>query len=201
MKLTPLEVKQKQFPVRLRGIDKSEVGEFLHLVAEEMEELARENNELKMRQSLLDAAIEEHRAREVALKETLVTAQKMAEEVKRMAEREAQVLLSNAELEGERVIEGALKRRESLLNDVYDLKRQKVQFETSLRHTIELHLKLLDALRDYDAERAVSPGVEDVSFLAHQTPSPKESRQNDLPDCPPPDAFALAANDPLPDAP
>lgn len=201
MKLTPLEVKQKQFPIRVRGNDKNEVGEFLHLVAEEMEDLARENNELKTRLSLLEANIEEHRAREVALKETLVTAQKMAEEVKRMAEREAQVLLSNAELEGERVIEGALKRREGLLSEVYDLKRQKVQFETSLRHTIELHLKLLDALREYDDERAQSPSVEDVSFLAHHANPPKEQHQNDLPDSSPPVSPNTPDPEPSADAP
>ncbi len=148
MKLTPLEVKQKKFRTGFRGYDLPEVEEFLLIVSEEMEEMVRENNDLKARNQHLDESLTEYKAREATLKATLVTAQKMAEDVKILAEREAKNVLSSAEIEGERVIQDAVRRRENLVSEIHDLKRQKVQFETTLRNSIEIHLKMLEAMDD-----------------------------------------------------
>ena len=153
MKLTPLEIKQKKFRTGFRGFDVEEVEEFLQFVSEELEELTRETNEQKDRLKGLEDQIVEYREREQTLKETLLTAQRMADDVKGIAEREARMVISNAEMEGERLIQDAVRRREMLVSEIHDLKRQKVQFETTLRHAIEVHLKMLDALQEYEADR------------------------------------------------
>ena len=173
MKLTPLEVKQQQFGASLRGYDRHEVDDFLQAVAEEMEELTREHNGLKARARQLEERLEEFRAREKNLKETLMTAQKVADDVKNVAEREARMAISNAEMEGERIMQEILRRREKLIGEIYELKRQKVQFETTMRNAIEVHLKMLDALKEHEEEPA---GEKKLAYLKQK---PGESRSDE----------------------
>lgn len=201
MKLTPLEIKQKKFHTAFRGLEAAEVEEFLQIVAEEMEGLVRESNDLKERLHRAEERLEEYKGREQSLKETLLTAQKMAEDIKAIAEREAQNVLSNAELEGERIIRRAQVRREQLMDDLHDLKRQKVQFESSLRSTIDVHMKMLDALREHEEERArENPGATSLAggmrtgrIHAEREPGHEKTRdaaldfdpEGDLAECPP----------------
>lgn len=172
MKLTPLEIKQKHFANSFRGVERREVEDFLELVAEEMEALNRENMSLKDLIPKLEKRIESYREREKALKETLLTAQKMAEDMKKASEKEARLVLGNAELEGERLMRDAVKRREKLISDIHELKRQKVQFETTLRNVIEVHLKMLEALREHE-EKEEEP--DNLAFL--KRPSEKDRRE------------------------
>jgi len=175
MKLTPLEIKQKTFKNGFRGADLEELGEFLALVSEEMEELVRENNELKDNKAELEQQLEEFENRELTLKETLVTAQKMAEDVKEIAERESKAILSNAELEGEKLLRDAMRRRENLISELHDLKRQKVQFETTLRNAIEIHLKMMDAMN----EQYEVPDDAELKQLAEKAEEYEDSAVND----------------------
>jgi len=175
MKLTPLEVKQKKFQNGFRGYDVQEVEEFLLIVSEEMEELARENNELKNKVAQSDETLTEYRNREKTLKETLVTAQQMAEDVKKVAEREAKAILSSAELEGERLMYEATRRREALVSEIHDLKRQKVQFESTLRNAIEVHLKMMDALKEQEDEET----KENLTFLRRKEAESSNDDESD----------------------
>ncbi len=150
MKLTPLEIRQMQFPAAFRGLNREDVQNFLQLASEEMEELARENNALKERLADFEKRLDEHREREKSLKDTLLAAQKAAEDMKAVAEREARITLSKAELDGEKLVREAVKRREKLVGDIHDLRRQRVQFETTLRNAVEVHLKMLDALKEHE---------------------------------------------------
>jgi len=152
MELTPMEIRQKQFTSDFRGLNKREVEEFLTLVSGTQEDLIRQNNDLKDDVQRLKHELEEHREREKVLRETLVAAQKMAEDMKSNAGREATLILSNAEAEGERLIDQFKKQREIIVSEIHELKRQKVQFETALRNSIEMHLHLLDALKDEEKE-------------------------------------------------
>jgi len=179
MKLTPLEIKQKKFRSVFRGCHVAEVEEFLQLVSEEMEELVRDNNELKAKMQGLEEQLEMFQSREKTLKETLFTAQKMADDVKVLAERESRSILSAAELEGERLIHEAVGRRETLVSEIHDLKRQRVQFESTLRNSVEIHLKMLDALHDQEYEK---PADEKHSFLKQRsTETTSESADADEP--------------------
>ena len=181
MKLTPLDIKQKRFQSQFRGVDPREVQEFLQLVAEELEASVREINQNKDRIRELEERLVEHKEREATLKETLVTAQKMAEEVKINAEREAKVILSRSEMEGDRLIQDAAARREMLISEIHDLKRQKVQFETTLRGTIEIHLKMLDALREHEEKLNEDRKRELARFENRQeTPAPLSPISQDV---------------------
>jgi cell division initiation protein len=179
MKLTPLEVKQKKFRTVFRGAEVQEVEEFLQIAAEDMEDLVRENNDLKERLHRAEERLEEYKGREQSLKETLLTAQKMAEDVKSIAEREAKNILSNAELEGERVVQQAMNRRERMITEIHDLKRQKVQFESSLRSAIDVHLQMLDALKEHEQAR---PEDENLTYLKRRSAELQQADESETAD-------------------
>jgi len=144
MRITPIEIQQHQFKTRLLGYDTAAVDTFLEMLADELERLHKQNNELKESLARTRTALEQMRDREKALQETLMTAQQVTDELKSNARKEAEVLIAEAHLEGEQVVRDADARRIQLINEIQDLKRQKISFECGLRAMIESHLKLLD---------------------------------------------------------
>jgi cell division initiation protein len=155
MNITPLDITQKQFRKVFRGLDPEEVDAFLGLVALEFEALVkdvaalRENNQRKAEE------IVEFRGRERALQETLVTAQKASEEIRDSARKEAEITISDAELQAEKIVQAAHTRFLRIVDDINELKRQRIQFETNVRTLVESHVKLLDAFREPAREEAV----------------------------------------------
>lgn len=145
MKITPLDIQQQTFRKKLRGVDPNEVREFLTLVREEFEGLIQENQRIAEEITRLRNRLEEYRGKEDTLKAAILTAQKITEDVRANALKEARIVISEAELKAEDIIREAQVRLGELLNEIKDLKRQKLQFETNLRNEIETHLKLLEA--------------------------------------------------------
>ena len=144
MKISPMDIQQQQFKGKmLGGLDAEDVDAFLQTVAGEMEELLRENDELKARLSRNATAIAEMEARESQLRETMLAAQRITEEMKANAQKEAQLLVSEAELKGERIVAEAEKRLVQLGNQIQELKREKVQFETGFKGMLDTYYKLL----------------------------------------------------------
>ncbi|MCW8858507.1 MAG: DivIVA domain-containing protein [Deltaproteobacteria bacterium] len=144
MRITPIEIQQHQFKTRMFGYDTTAVDHFLEMLADELERLHKQNNELKESLARTRTSLEQLREREKALQQTLMTAQQVTEELKANARKEAEIVVADAHLEGERVIRDANERRIQLVSQVQDMKRQKLSFESGLRSLIENHLKLLD---------------------------------------------------------
>jgi cell division initiation protein len=155
MKITPLDITQKQFSKVFRGSSPEEVEAFLALVAVEFEALVKENLALREDNQRKTEDIAEYRSRERALQETLVTAQRASEEIREDARKEAEITISDAELQAEKIVQGAHQRFLRIVDDINELKRQRVQFETNVRTLAESHMKLIEALRDPSREEAV----------------------------------------------
>jgi cell division initiation protein len=155
MNITPLDITQKQFARALRGYAREEVEGFLALVAEEFEALVKENLALKEDNQRKAEEIGGYRGRERALHETLVTAQKASEEIRDAARKEAEITIADAELQAEKIVQGAHQRFLRIVDDINELKRQRVQFEANVRTLAESHLKLLEAFREPAREEAV----------------------------------------------
>ena len=144
MNITPLDIQQQQFKGKmLGGLDPHDVDAFLQMVAAEMESLIRENSDLKEQGRKVSLQLDELSQREVALRDTMLAAQKISEEMKANAQREAKLLISEAELKGERIIADAENRLLQLNNQIHEVKRQKLQFESNLKSLLESHLKML----------------------------------------------------------
>lgn len=158
MKLTPLDIQQHQFRSVLFGLDPKEVDAFLDLVSGAFEDLIRQNNDGTDEARRLRASLEDFREREKTLKETMITATRIAEDVKQGAQREAQAVISQAEVQAEKIIQNAHTRLVRILDDINELKRQKAQFEGNLRSLIETHGKLLDAMSERIDHEALELG-------------------------------------------
>jgi cell division initiation protein len=144
MKITPMDIQQQQFKGKmLGGLDPDDVDAFLQLVAGEMEELIRENVELKERLARNAQTMTDMEAREAQLRETMLAAQKITEEMKANAQKEAHLMVSEAELKGERIIADAERKLVELSNQIQELKRDKVQFESGFKNLLDTYSKLL----------------------------------------------------------
>lgn len=144
MKITPIDIQQQQFKGKMiGGLDPEDVDAFLQVVAQEMEGLLRENNELKEQLNRNSAAMATMEGQEAKLRDAVLAAQNIAEDMKANARKEATLLVSEAELKGERIIAAAEQKLVELTSQIQDLRREKVQFETSLKSLLDAHYKML----------------------------------------------------------
>lgn len=144
MKITPLDIQQQQFRVRFRGFDIVEVDNFLDLVANEFEELLKENSLLREEGRRKSAKISELEAMEKDLREALVSVQRITEEMKNNARKEAELIVEEAKAQAQKIIDNAQAQALKVEEEINELKRQRTRVESSLRSTLDLHLKLLD---------------------------------------------------------
>lgn len=162
MRITPLDVRKHDFPKRLSGYDREEVDAFLRMVAEDYEAALRELQTLRENVSLLQGRVQELAANETLLQETLTTAQQLSEDLKRTAVKEAEVLVGQAEVKGEKVLEAAHSRAARLAEDIREMKLLRSRLAAALRQTIQLHLGLLDSLTQEDPEDSALAGRVDA---------------------------------------
>ena len=144
MKITPLDIEKQQFKTGFRGYNVADVDAFLGMVAREFESITVENIELKDSLKRREALLSEFRAREEALKDTMITAQKATSEIKVAAQREAQLITAQAEFQAEKIVSAAEDRKLRIIDDINELKRQRVQWVAHLEGLIESHRKLLE---------------------------------------------------------
>lgn len=159
MSITPLDIQQKRFRAVWRGLDRAEVDGFLNLIASEFEALNRELNELREDTHRQRRLLDEYRSREAAIKETMITAQRVTEEITENAKKEAEIIIGRAELEAEKLVEQAQERLTELLRDIADAKRQRVQFRSELRGVLDTHRRLLDIADDAEARPKVEENL------------------------------------------
>jgi cell division initiation protein len=144
MRISPIDIQQKQFKSRPLGYEKAGVDQFLEMLAEELERLIGKNQNLQESLDRVNATLSEMREREETLKETLVTTQKITEDLKSSARREVDVMMAEAEIKAERLMHNAEERRVQLIEEIQEIKRQKIDFEVSLRGLLEKHIRMID---------------------------------------------------------
>jgi cell division initiation protein len=144
MKISPLDIQQQQFKVKtFRGLDPDDVDAFLQTVAGEMEGLIRENSQMKEQQSRQGREMLDMAEKERELRETLLSAQRVIEEMKANARKEAELIVSEAELKGERIVADAERQLGELKCRIEEVRRQKIQFEMSLKGLLESYSRQL----------------------------------------------------------
>ena len=153
MRLTATDIRQQQFAVRLfRGFDPQEVDAFLEEMADEVEDLTRENALLKEQLIQLEEKSKGVEGREKTLQETLVTTQKIAEEFKENSRREAELILREAHLRAEKVMQDTREEHAKLTAEVGNLRRLRRKLGEEIMNTLATHKRLAEqALAEGDA--------------------------------------------------
>ena len=145
MELSPLEITQREFGRKIRGLDPEEVRAFLEQVAEEMTRLLQQTTDQTSLAQRLEAQVRSYQEREDAVRDTLVTAQKMTDDIKGNAKREADLIIKEAELRAEKLLEQAHQKLGQVQAEIAELRRQRDLFAARLRGHLKTHQDLLDA--------------------------------------------------------
>lgn len=145
--LTPLEIQKQTFTKSFKGFNPSEVQGYLALVAEEIETLTRDLDRLQRENAMLREDLHDHNQRERILKDTLLAAQQVSEEVKNNARKEAELIVKDAELLSERLVGQAMSRVADLERNIQDLKIERRAARNKLQATLDTiqQLIMLDA--------------------------------------------------------
>jgi cell division initiation protein len=152
MKITPLDIQQQQFRVRFRGFDMVEVDNFLDLLANEFEELLKENSQIREEDRRKVERINQLEAGEREVRDTLVSVQRITEEMKNNARKEGELIIEEAKLNARKIREAAQAQALQIEGEINQLKRQRAEFEASLRATVEMHWRLLESTEEDSAE-------------------------------------------------
>ena len=146
MKLTPLDIRHKEFRRGLRGYADSEVDEFLDEVADEFERLFKENIDLSEQVESLQEKVDQYRNLEETLQKTLISAQKSAEELKANAQKEAQLILREAEMKARAMVNDSYADKQAVEKQIVMLKGAQEEFRFKFRSLLEGYIKALDEL-------------------------------------------------------
>lgn len=156
--LSPLEIQKQTFSRAFKGYHPDDVRAYLHLVAEEIERLVRENDRLSRETAAMREDLEDHSNRERILKDTLLSAQKVAEDLTGNARKEAELIVKDAELLADRVIGQAMQRVGDLERTINELKLERRALRNRLQGTLDIvgQMVILDAEQEANEEPITS---------------------------------------------
>jgi len=150
MKITPLDIQQREFKGRFRGYDREEVQDFLRSVSQTVEELLKENYLFKEEADKLSREVCELRKKEASLNELLVTTQTITESLKETACKEADLILREAEMKAEDLMKNAHEDFRALQREILDLRKERILALEKLRSMLQTFSKMVE-MEDMDA--------------------------------------------------
>ena len=166
MKLTPLEIKKQRFKAKVRGYDPVEVESFLEMVADEFEIVQNERNRFADDVNKLKVQLRDYQQVEKTLQETLMNAQETVNQSRENSKREAQILVREAELKSERILDDAREKLDKMKNEYAILKSQKESFAKRLKHLLQSQIELIQVLE-----------MDDVGFAGDKSLDPKPANE------------------------
>jgi cell division initiation protein len=152
MKILPMDIQRQSFRQKLRGFDPEEVRAYLAIVAEEVAALQGDRDRLDQEVQNLKGLLDEHRQREVILKNTLLTAQRVSEEIKENARKQAENVVKEAEMQGDRLLELAQDRAHEVERSILDLRGWRSSLRTDIRAFVARITQLLDLQEEAEVE-------------------------------------------------
>jgi len=153
MRITPLDIKKQEFQTRMRGFDKAEVISFLEMVSEEMEDLVRDNLELKEKLKGASDKLTNYTKIEAALQNTLIATQESAEQMKATAEEKSELIIREAGAQSEKIISDAYDKLSELKREQVSLENQRAAFLVNFRSLLESQLKLMEMIEKQADQR------------------------------------------------
>jgi cell division initiation protein len=154
MNISPLDLRQQRFRRAVRGFDPVEVTSLLTAVADDYEQALRETDKLRTELARMEALLNEHREHEKSLRNTLMTAQRLADEIKEHAEQEAKRVVREAESRADLLLQKSAIRLEDIQREIDGLKLKRREVETSIEATIQTLRNTLDYVRERDERDA-----------------------------------------------
>lgn len=148
--LTPLDIHNKEFKRSFRGYHEDDVDEFLDQVVKDYEQLYRENVDLKEAIDRLNSKLEHYQHMENTLHNTLVIAQETAEDVKLNAKKETELMIKEAEVNAQRLVDEAAGKVRRMTAEYEELQKQAQIYRTRMRTLVQAQLEMLKSSEEDD---------------------------------------------------
>ncbi len=146
--LTPLDIHNKEFKRSFRGYNEEEVDEFLDRVIKDYEQLYRDNMEIKETLDRVNGKLEHYQHMENTLHNTLIIAQETAEDVKLNAKKESELLMKEAEIRGQRLVDEAVSKVRRATAEYEELKKHTQIYRTRMQTLIQAQMEMLKSSQD-----------------------------------------------------
>lgn len=161
--LTALDARRYDFGNALRGYDRARVDQFREQVAEELERLARSNQELDGAVRRAEEQLRSFQERDRAINEALVSAQQLRNDIREQAEREAQLVVREGQAEADRQLVAMREQIRRAEDELQGLWRTRRAFIAQLRHQLERQLTELNSAESEPVPTYTPPGGMNVS--------------------------------------
>ncbi len=150
MRIAPLDLRQQRFKKSVRGYDPTEVVAFLTEAADDYEHALREIDRLRQDLARMEALLIEHREREANLRNTLLTAQRLSDDMKEAAQAEAKMIIREAQGRADLLLQKAQGRLDEFERDITELRLRRRGVEGTLEASIQTLYHALEFIRDQD---------------------------------------------------
>lgn len=165
MKLTPMDINNKEFKRGLRGYNPEEVDEFLDEIIENYEELYKDNAKLKEKLVLSNEQIEHYTKIESTIQNTLILAQNAADQAKTSAEKQAELVVKNANETAQKILDKAHNDTAQLTAEYDKIKQDFIKFRAKFRNFMNTQLQTFnelekDVLKNYSVSNPASEELE-----------------------------------------
>lgn len=157
MKITPLSIKRQEFKRNIRGYDPDEVNTFLEIIADEFDQLLKQNEDLNAKVTQLQKKLQDYQQIEKSLQQTLLAAQETSSRAMESSKRQAVLLIKEAELKAKQIVEKAQEEAKVIQNSVLELEERKRTLITRLKAIINAHIQLLNVLTENNKTLKESP--------------------------------------------
>lgn len=141
MKLTPLDIHHKEFGHSLRGYNEEQVDAFLDEVADEFERLFKENIDLSEKLEAAAARVNEFEMQRHTINNTLMAAQRSADEIVAKAQSDGDAVVRDAELKAKEIIHNALSKKQQVAAELVRIKQAEEEFRARYKTLLESNLR------------------------------------------------------------
>jgi cell division initiation protein len=150
MKVSPLDLRQLRFRSAFRGFDRAEVQALILEVADDYENALREVDRLRQEISKMEALLNQHREHERDLRDTLVTAQRVSDDIRSNAEAHAKQIVREAEGRSELLLQKTQARLEDVQREIDGMKMKRREVETTLESSVSALRSTLEFVREQE---------------------------------------------------
>lgn len=144
MTVSKIDLLNKQFSRSMLGYSRMEVDQFMLELAEVVGDAADAQKEMKRKIKRLEKTLKEYRQRDETLRDTLVSTQKMVDDLKVTASKEAQIIMDEARAKADATVQKGHNRLAQIHEEIEGLKRTRTQFEIQLKGLLNSHLEMLE---------------------------------------------------------
>jgi len=186
MNVTPLDLRNQQFRSVMRGFDRDEVLAFLAEASDDYAAALREADRLRQEVARLEGVVNEHRESERHLRNTLLTVQRLADEIRDNAHQQAAQIVKDAESRASLVLEKAHSRYEDVQREIDGLRLKRREVENSVESIITSLRNTLDFVKEQDAHdreekilihRPRTIDIREASVWTHDRPDNKAAER------------------------